>query len=131
MVIAIGIFAFVIIPVIGLVSGGMKNLRQSMDDTVRSDIAREIASQALRTPFTNVVASTRYFTDEGMETNSSPGAYVFIASTSLTNNNAISLLSSDASFTNTVKVLNIRVYHFQDSNNNQTVFSQLLMNTGQ
>jgi uncharacterized protein (TIGR02598 family) len=129
-VIAIGIFAFVIIPVIGLVSGGMKNLRQSMDDTVRSDIAREIASQALRTPFSNVVPSTRYFTDEGMETNSSPGAYVFIASTSLTNN-AISLLSSNASFTNTVKVLNIRVYHFQDSNNNQTVFSQLLMNTSQ
>jgi len=125
----VGIFAFVIIPVIGLVSGGMKNLRQSMDDTVRSDIAREIASQALRTPFTNVDASTRYFTDEGMETNSSPGAYVFIASTSLANVNASPLLSGISP--DKARVLNIRVYHFQDSNNNQTVLSQLLINTDQ
>ena len=34
-IIALGIFAFVVVPIIALVSSGMKSLRQSMDDSVR------------------------------------------------------------------------------------------------
>ncbi|MFM8765100.1 MAG: prepilin-type N-terminal cleavage/methylation domain-containing protein, partial [Spartobacteria bacterium] len=36
--IALGVFAFAMIPIIGLVSSGMKSLRGSMDDGVRGEI---------------------------------------------------------------------------------------------
>ena len=122
-VMALGIFAFVIIPVIGLVSGGMKNLRQSMDDTVRAGIAKEIAGEALRTPYSNVVTNISYYTDEGV-TSSIAGA-VFKATT--TTNTQLTLVTTD---TNVARMLTITVQHMQDTNN-RTVFSQLLINSGQ
>ena len=131
-VIAVGIFAFVIIPVIGLVSGGMKNLRQSMDDTVRADIAREIVGEALRSPYTNVVAtwngSNNYYTDEGVRLSSVAGA-VFKATTTVTSLPSSSSLGLTTD-TNIAKQLTVTVQHVSDTNN-KTVYTQLLINTKQ
>jgi len=124
-VIAVGIFAFVIIPVIGLVSGGMKNLRQSMDDTVRADIAREIVGQALRSPWANLVNFTTtpsYYTDEGVQTLGSD--YLFIAS------NTLSVAPSLLGVNTNCKLLTVTVQHRSDTNN-KTVYTQLLINTAQ
>jgi uncharacterized protein (TIGR02598 family) len=127
-VIAVGIFAFVIIPVIGLVSGGMKNLRQSMDDTVRADIAREIVGEALRSPWTNVVpgynGQVSYYTDEGAQQGAQNAQTIFKATTTLSN--APALLSTDTN----CKLLIVTVQHVSDTNN-KTVYTQLLINTKQ
>ena len=128
-VIAVGIFAFVIIPVIGLVSGGMKNLRQSMDDTVRADIAKAIVGEALRSPYSNVVSATNYYNDEGIQQGSQNAQTIFNATTTVTS------LTSDSSLglttdTNIAKQLTVTVKHVSDPNN-KTVYTQLLINTAQ
>jgi uncharacterized protein (TIGR02598 family) len=129
-VIALGIFAFVIIPVIGLTSQGIKSLRQSMDDTVRANIAREIVGEALRTPYTNLAATYNnipfYYTDEGIRLPSKVNA-VFIASNSIATLPANNSLGVTAD-TNIAEMLTVTVTHIQDTNNKQ-VFSQLLLNT--
>ena len=127
-VIALGIVAFVIIPVVSLLSSGMKNMRQSMDDTVLAGIAREIAVEALRTTYGNVVATNRYYNDEGTET--TYAKRIFVAQTSLTNLPASSSLGLTTD-TSIAQMLTITVYHYADSNNNRAVFSQLLLNTHQ
>ena len=124
-VMALGIFAFVIIPVIGLVSGGMKNLRQSMDDTVRSDIAREIVGEALRSPWTNLVNFTNatfYYTDEGMLTNST-GALFKVS-------NSLSAAPGLLGVNTNCQLFTTTVQHISDTNN-MTVYTQLIINTGQ
>ena len=52
--IAMGVFAFAIIPIIVLVSSGMKSLRGSMDDGVRGEIVRKVVAEAAQVPYTNL-----------------------------------------------------------------------------
>ena len=123
-VIAVGIFAFVIIPIIGLVSGGMKTMRQSMDDTVRADIVHQIAGEKLRAPWTNaIVPSTYYYTDEGVLQKAKDFHTIFVANTYISNPPALLQLNNDTN----CKLMIIDVRHVADTNNRQ-VYSQLLMN---
>jgi len=121
-VISLGIFVFAMVPIIGVTSSGMKNLRDSMDDTVRADIVRKVAGEAMRSPYASLNLNPSYYTDEGVET-TSPG--IFVATKTITD--PPGLLSTT---TDIAKLLTVTVTHFADTNN-RTVFSQLLINTAQ
>jgi len=127
--IALGIFAFAMVPVIGLVSTGMTTLRDSMDVTVQIDLVRKTAGEAMRIPFTNLSAAFDnklfYFDDEGVQQTSSNAQTIFVARAAVTA--PPSLLTSDGSI---AQLLKVTVYHFADTNN-KTVYSQLIVNTAQ
>lgn len=124
-VIAMGIFVFAVVPVIGLVSSGMKNMRQSMDDSIKADILKNVVAQIQATPYTNITASNYYFTDQGVLLDSSNSSCLFVASTTISDPPALVATS-----TNIARLLNITVRHCLDTNN-KTVFSQLLLNNPQ
>lgn len=127
--IALGIVAFAIVPVIGLVSTGMKSLRDSMDETVRAEIVRKVSGEALRIPYTNLLEEfqnkTFYFDDEGIQQYSSNASTIFVATTALAA--PPSLITSDSGI---ASLLSVNVRHFADGNN-KTVHSQLILNTAQ
>ena len=120
-----GIFVFAVVPVIGLVSSGMKTMRQSMDDSIQADILKTVVAQVQATPYTNISntwhGQSFYFTDQGVSTNSAAG--IFVATTTI--KNASTTVTTN---TNIACLLNITVRHYLDTNN-KTVFSQLLLNT--
>jgi uncharacterized protein (TIGR02598 family) len=127
--IALGIVAFAMVPIIGLVSTGMKSLRESMDETVRAEIVRKVSSEALRVPYRLLSEEfqnkTNYFDDEGVQQSSSNASTIFVATTALTE--PPSLITSDKEI---ATLLYIKVQHFADVNN-KTVHSQLILNTAQ
>jgi uncharacterized protein (TIGR02598 family) len=121
--IALGIFVFAMVPIIGLTSSGMKNLRHSMDDTVRADIVRKVVGEVIRsTNYVNPDLAESYYNDEGVET-TSPS--IFVATKTISDPPALLSTSTDVA-----KVLTVTVTHFADTNN-RTVFSQLLVKTAQ
>jgi prepilin-type N-terminal cleavage/methylation domain-containing protein len=69
--IALGIFAFAIIPVIGLMSTGLKVSKESIDASTTSQIFR-LAEARLST---NASTTEMYFSNEGEETNASAAVY--------------------------------------------------------
>ena len=129
--IALGVFAFAMIPIIGLVSSGMKSLRGSMDDGVRGEIVRKVVGEAGRVPYTNLSTAFNnrlfYFDDEGVQQASSNAQTIFVASNSVYAATPPSLITSD---TNSAQLLKVTVRHFAETNN-KTVYSQLILNTPQ
>jgi len=127
--IALGIFAFAMIPVIGLAASGMKTLRNSMDDSVQIDIVRKTVGEAMRVPFANLSAAFDkqifYFDDEGVQQASSNAQTVFVASAAVTA--PPSLLATDGSI---AQLLKVTVHHFANTNS-KTVYSQLIINSAQ
>jgi uncharacterized protein (TIGR02598 family) len=127
--ISLGIVAFAMVPIIGLVSAGMKSLRESMDETVRGEIVREISGEALRVPYTRLSEEfqnkTLFFDDEGVQQSSSNASTIFVATTVLAA--PPSLITSD---TGIARLLSVNVQHFADSKN-KTIHSQLILNTAQ
>ena len=127
--IALGIFAFAMIPVIGLAASGMKTLRNSMDDSVQIDIVRKTVGEAMRVPFANLSAAFDkqifYFDDEGVQQASSNAQTVFVASAAVTA--PPSLLATDGSI---AQLLKVTVHHFENTNS-KTVYSQLIINSAQ
>lgn len=127
--IALGVFSFAMLPIIGLVSSGMKSLRGSMDDSVRGDIVRKVVAEAMSVPYTELSAAFHgklfYFDDEGVQQGSSNAQTVFVASNSVTA--APALVTTDV---NIAQLLKVAVRHFADTNN-KTVYSQLILNTAQ
>ena len=107
---ALGIFAFVVVPIIALVSSGMKSLRESMDDSVRGEIVRKVVGEAMRVPYANLGTEFNginfYFDDEGVQQGSSNAQTIFVVSNTVAN--PPSLVTS-----------------------NTTIYSQLILNTSQ
>ena len=126
-IIALGIFAFVVVPIIALVSSGMKSLRQSMDDSVRGEIVRKVVGEAMRVPYANLGTEFNginfYFDDEGVQQGSSNAQTIFVVSNTVAN--PPSLVTSN---TNIAQLLKVTVQHFADTNN-KTIYSQLMLNT--
>jgi len=127
--IALGIVAFAMVPIIGLVSTGMKSLRDSMDETVRAEIVRKVSGEALRVPYAKLLDEfqnkTFYFDDEGIQQSSSNASTIFVATTAVSAPPA--LITSDSVI---ARLLSVNVRHFADGNN-KTVHSQLILNTAQ
>jgi uncharacterized protein (TIGR02598 family) len=125
--IAVGLFAFVMLPIIGLMSSGLGTMRRAMDDTVLSGIAREIVAEAQRENWNNLArfnGETFYYTDEGVRAATEAEANGgFVAQVALAN--PPSLLPADNS---TARLLRVTVRHFADPNN-RLVRSELLVNT--
>ena len=72
--IALGVFAFAMIALFGLLPTGLTTFRSSIDRSVASQIAQNIISQARQTDFTSLstlatpAGSPRRFTEDGDET---------------------------------------------------------------
>jgi uncharacterized protein (TIGR02598 family) len=125
-VIALGIFAFAIVPIIGLLGSGMGTLKDSMSDTVRSDIARRVVGEYQRMPYSNLISGTSvdyYYDAEGVATNKA--GVIFMATVTLTN--PPSLITENS---NNALMLVVTVQHFGDTNS-RTRYSQILVNTAQ
>ncbi len=125
---AMGLFAFAILPIIALFSTGLGTMRDSMDETVMTGIAREIFSEAQREDWNNLPArfanETFFYTDEGVRTDTQAEANGgFVAEVTLADPPA--LLGAD---TDTARLLQVTVRHFADTNNRMTR-SELLVNT--
>jgi uncharacterized protein (TIGR02598 family) len=126
--IALGVFAFAMIPIIGLVSSGMKSLRGSMDEGVRGEIVRKVVAEAGRVPYTNLSSfngTNFYFDDEGVQQASSNAQTIFVASNSVAPPPSLITTNTDIA-----QLLKVTVRHFADTNN-KTVYSQLILNTPQ
>jgi uncharacterized protein (TIGR02598 family) len=126
--IALGVFAFAMIPIIGLVSSGMKSLRGSMDDGVRGEIVRKVVAEAGRVPYTNLSSfngTNFYFDDEGVQQASSNAQTIFVASNSIVPPPSLVTTNTDIA-----QLLRVTVRHFADTNN-KTVYSHLILNTAQ
>jgi len=125
--IAVGLFAFVMLPIIGLMSTGLGTMRRAMDDTVLAGIAREIVAEAQRENWNNLArfdGETFYYTDEGVRAATEEEANGgFVAQVALAN--PPSLLPAGHS---TARLLRVTVRHFADPNN-RLVRSELLVNT--
>lgn len=63
--IALGIVGFAAVTVMALVPVGLKSLRNSIDQTVESQIGQQISSDILQTPFAQVGSFTNYYDNEG------------------------------------------------------------------
>lgn len=126
-VIAIGIFAFAIVPIIGLLGSGMGTLKDSMSDTVRSDIARRIVGEYQRMPYSNLAygtSVTNFYDMEGVQTTNS-SSRIFEAIVTLTD--PPSLITENS--TNALMLV-VTVRHFADTNS-RTRCSQMLVNSAQ
>jgi uncharacterized protein (TIGR02598 family) len=125
-VIAIGIFAFAIVPIIGLLGSGMGTLKDSMSDTVRSDIARRVVGEYQRMPYSNLrsgTSVTNFYDVEGIPTNPISGIFMAIVSLS----NPPSLMALDPG---NALMLIVTVQHVRDTNS-RTRYSQMLVNSAQ
>lgn len=127
--IALGIFSFAIIPIIGLVSLGMGTLRDSMDVTVQTELIRKTVVEAMRIPFVDLAADFNnqrfYFDDEGVQQSSRNAQTIFVAQTVVSA--PPTLLAVDGTL---AQLLQVTVHHVADTEN-KTVFSQLIVNTAQ
>ena len=75
-----GIVAFAVTAILGLLPSGLSTLRESMGKTVETQIVRSEVAQALSGSFTNL-ASTNYYDSEGENTNSANAFYTVSVST--------------------------------------------------
>ena len=88
---AVGLVSFAVITVIGLMPVGLVALHRAMDSTEEGQIVREISSQALLTPYSqltnNFSGTTFYYDEDGVFlTNSTaprPGATRYWATTTV------------------------------------------------
>lgn len=63
--IALGLVAFAVVTVLALLPTGLTSIRESIDETVRTQISQQIAADVLQTPFVSVTDFTRYYDNEG------------------------------------------------------------------
>lgn len=71
----LGLVSFALVSTLGLLPAGLTTLRSSMNQTVEAQILQSIASRAVISSFTNVIASTLYFDDEGLPVAAGDVAY--------------------------------------------------------
>ena len=67
---ALGLVSIAVLPVMGLLPGGLTTLRQSMNHTVETQIVQAIAAQSVISPFSALATGARYFDDEGFPVSS-------------------------------------------------------------
>jgi uncharacterized protein (TIGR02598 family) len=76
--IALGVVAFSLTTVLALLPSVLKSMRESIDQTLESQIGQQIASDVLQTPFRDVGAMTKYYDSEGFPV-AAAGEAVFTA----------------------------------------------------
>jgi uncharacterized protein (TIGR02598 family) len=63
---ALGIVGFAVLAVMGLLPAGLETLRGGMDDTIRTQIVRGLAGQAILTRFEDIEDGEFHFDAEGI-----------------------------------------------------------------
>lgn len=88
-VLAIGVVSFGLLAVLGLMPVGLTTMRQAMDNSIETQIAKQIGGEALLTPFstlvTNFAGKTFYYDEQGTRQTASSDKTRYWASTTLTN----------------------------------------------
>ena len=82
-----GILAFALVSLLGLMPVGLNTFRESMNRSVSAEIAQRIINEARQTDFTNLVTGgnqERYFTAEGDETTGTDISRVYVARSEVT-----------------------------------------------
>ncbi len=77
-IMALGIVGFAAVTMMALVPVGLKSLRNSINQTVESQIGQQISADILQTPFSQVGSFTNYYDNEGFPVSSAIDA-VFTA----------------------------------------------------
>ena len=62
---ALGLMSFAVTTVLALLPVGLSSIRQSIDETVRTQISQQIAADVLQAPFASVIDPIRYYDNEG------------------------------------------------------------------
>lgn len=75
---AMGIVGFAAATVLALLPTGLKSLRNSIEQTVESQISQQITSDILQTPFINAGTMIKYYDNEGFPVNT-PTEAIFTA----------------------------------------------------
>ncbi len=75
---ALGLVSFAVVTVLALLPAGLTSIRESIDETVRTQISQQIASDVLQTPFADITGFTRYYDNEGFLV-SDPSKAIFTA----------------------------------------------------
>jgi len=76
--IALGVTAFALVALFGMLPTGLNLFRSSMDVSVKSQIAQQLVSEAMQTDFETILTQEdgfRYFNDEGIEVPESTSIY--------------------------------------------------------
>lgn len=63
---ALGITSVVVISIMGLLSSGLSNLHDSMNETRKSQIMRAVAGRATVTPYASLATNNLYFNQDGL-----------------------------------------------------------------
>lgn len=74
-VIAIGLLSFAVLSIVGLLPVGMSSLRQSMNQTVETQIVRSISGQSVVGNFSTLATNGIYFDGEGQHCEIDRAAY--------------------------------------------------------
>lgn len=81
--IALGLVAFALVAILGVLPTGLNQLRDAMDRTVEAQIVNFVGNQALVTPFDEIrTGRTLYFDEEGLP-GGSDGAFYRVSVTNL------------------------------------------------
>ncbi len=86
--IAIGVANFAMLPLLGLVAGGLGQLRSNMDCSQATNISQQILLEAQQMNFASLQAKgsyTEYFTQDGDSVNSGDSRIVYTAIVKVTN----------------------------------------------
>lgn len=71
---ALGITSVVVISILGLLSSGLSNLHDSMNETRKSQIMRSVAGRAAVTPYSRLATNNLYFNQDGLPVRTSQDA---------------------------------------------------------
>lgn len=81
--IALGIVAFAVVAILGLLPTGLNTLRHSMDETIQAQILQTISGRAVIADFENLQApQTWYFDDEGIPVSGAAESYFTVTTES-------------------------------------------------
>jgi uncharacterized protein (TIGR02598 family) len=109
-VLALGIFSFAILSILGLMATGLNTVKSSSTSMTIANISRNLRADLQATPFTSLTLNssiTYYFTDRGNPTTTPANAYYVAVLTPLAPTypgNAASVLTSANAFNITAKI---------------------------
>jgi len=113
---ALGILAFGLVSVIGLMPVGLNTFRQSINISVGSQISQRVMNEKRQTDFTTLISSTsaeyRYFSDEGDEiAEANKADAIFVARIAVTNSVAVPSSGSSRFMNYSLAKVEVRLAH--------------------
>lgn len=137
-VLAVGVAAFALVALLGLLPAGLKTFRGSMNTAVGSQIAQRIFNDMQVSDWSNISNTVRFFDEQGTETASNALNCIYWAQVSITNaatsTNSTSIMGNISTNLMTLKVIvannpggaQSALSVFSQTNPNSMTFSTLI-----